>query len=455
MARIKIQLTPTTHTYKEVPDEIIHIKTTGMGVGDSLCGLTTILPLSKEYNVVYHCPKDNHDFVKLFYWNIADQDYDCDDINKGYTYECITKAKRTRIQRLSQSVGVTPEKPKLLEHQRLKELGVKYKDYVVLAIGSNYDSRRYSTFAYLELEKLLLKNNYKVLILDKDLERVRQFKSDKLVKGDAEQIASLMLNCLCVLGTDSGMMWMGAMCEAKCFCLTGPSTVKGVFDFYTNVQQISSNFSCTGCWWTKPYNDICLTGCASLWSIKPEDILQILDKWYLPQLATNTLSGINELIGIRNTLLETKGLSGVNIEIGVLHGGTAKLISFLDDTELHLYDTFTSQPEDDEDGIHKKGEFKCNIKDVKKNLEDRNVVFHKGVFPETFEPMKIKFCHFDADTYQAAKACLEIMPKHMVKGGKLIMADVGWWATPGVFRAIHESRLPYNKIGEYLCTIQF
>ena len=147
---------------------------------------------------------------------------------------------------------------------------------------------------------------------------------------------------------------------------------------------------------------------------------------------------------------------GACAEIGVYKGGTAYLIAAACPAkQLHLFDTFAGQPQDDTDGAHRQRDFAdTSLEDVKGFLAcHSNVVFHPGIFPDTLADTTDKafaFIHFDADTYQATSAFTKLMWPLVVPGGMVLMHDYGDPNCPGVERAMKEANLlPQWRHGSY------
>ena len=136
-------------------------------------------------------------------------------------------------------------------------------------------------------------------------------------------------------------------------------------------------------------------------------------------------------------------LPGAIAEVGVFRGGSAKLICEVKgDKALHLFDTYEGLPESSKEdrGVHRKHQYACSVEDVQEYLKAyENVLFHKGLFPETtanVPDQQYCFAHFDVDLYEGTKACLEYFYPRMVPGGIMISHDYGLLA--GVEKAFQE-----------------
>jgi O-methyltransferase len=137
----------------------------------------------------------------------------------------------------------------------------------------------------------------------------------------------------------------------------------------------------------------------------------------------------------------TSKLGGSIAEVGVYRGASARLIRNADsDRVLHLFDTFEGLPETTEQdqefhlGQFQKGEFACSLEDVRQYVGSaHNIHFHKGIFPETSDPIKderFSFVHIDVDIYASSLAALTFFYPRMVAGGIILSHDFATCAGP-------------------------
>lgn len=140
----------------------------------------------------------------------------------------------------------------------------------------------------------------------------------------------------------------------------------------------------------------------------------------------------------------TKKVPGDIAEVGVYKGGSAKIICAVkEEKSLHLFDTFEGLPKvDDIDMVWPfyEGKFAASFESVREYLKhDHNVLFYKGTFPDTSEPVKDKIfslVNLDVDTYESTKQCLEFFYTRMSTGGIVISHD--YLTTPGVKKAFDD-----------------
>jgi len=159
-------------------------------------------------------------------------------------------------------------------------------------------------------------------------------------------------------------------------------------------------------------------------------------------------------------------LEGQMAEVGVYQGGSAKIIcEAKSDRGLHLFDTFTGLPKVSEKDTHfgakywEDGGFNNTDEEkVRKYLSKyRNVFVHKGLFPDTAEPVrnaKFSFVHLDVDLYQSTIDCLEFFYPRLVQGGIILTHD---YHTNGVKSAFDEffknKKIPVIELTGSQCLI--
>jgi hypothetical protein len=150
-----------------------------------------------------------------------------------------------------------------------------------------------------------------------------------------------------------------------------------------------------------------------------------------------------EFIYSQLEIIQQKNIPGLTAEIGVFRGGTSFLIHSMLPHKLHIcYDTFEGiLGASEENDNHKNGEFSCSLEVVQKNIgSSENIIYKKGMFPETFAEQHTKFCfvHSDTDTYLGTKATLDCFTNIMSPGGMIIFDDFEWKNCPGVAKALEE-----------------
>lgn len=153
--------------------------------------------------------------------------------------------------------------------------------------------------------------------------------------------------------------------------------------------------------------------------------------------------------------LKVVDLPGDVADLGVYRGGTSLILRRLaPDKHLHLFDTWTGTPFDDELCHHKKGEWAAELEDCKTLVgKDGYTHYHQGIFPyyladhptdkacttRTAEDREYCFVYVDMDTCQSTLDAIKFFWPRMVTNGVLFFDDYGWHACGGVKKAVDES----------------
>lgn len=322
------------------------------------------------------------------------------------------------------------------------EWASQYGDELVLLspFCSQWKNRDYPLALWLKLEQRLIDEGYRVVIIDSDADRVKEFASVKVIGETPVRVAALM-NRGVVIGNDSGMVHIAGLLGCRGIALCGAVNGSSLFGLYDKVKWIDGHLPCSGCRWQKGlgFLEACNDGCFSLGTITADEILRCLHGMAFPP----SLLSQDRLSTIKAAVESTCHLDGVMAELGVFWGGSAEFISgCCPGKELHLFDNWGSGlPFQDENGFHKVGEFNADIGVVRDRLAGRKVVFHSGVFPSTFrglDGLRFSFVHIDCDVAASVLQALKFVVPRMQKSGVLIIDDFEWERTPGVVEALRE-----------------
>lgn len=463
----------------EAPQQI-RVNMGAGGLGDSLLGLCAVAGLRTahpEAIIVYRVSSAAIPFVQQFHgWDYLQlHDHDEDDtrtpdsediqLNAGYHQEMAQRYPITRLERYRRNAGgVTPQLPTLRTPESLAQIGSPWAGRVVMCPFSHSHTREWSIYHWLTLEYLLESKGYRSLVICEDDERAYRFRGEVLIGSvsNVEQVMGAVMMAACVVGGDTGLTHLGGILHVPTVVLSGPQKGESIYGFYPRVSIMRGGLSCAPCCAQVPFShELCGPGCSDLASISPSAVLRQVDNWHLPARAGyRSLLDVGKLGIIRDLLRSTPQNVGDLAEIGVYKGGTAKLMqSYAPGHYIHLFDTFSGQPEDDvvPAGWHRKGDFRdTGEAEVKELLSTRNAVFHAGTFPDTADPdLRFAFAHVDMDTFQSTWAAIEYLRPRMVDGGVIVFDDYCWPATPGVAEAIHRSGLKGEKVGEHQFVARF
>jgi O-methyltransferase len=161
-------------------------------------------------------------------------------------------------------------------------------------------------------------------------------------------------------------------------------------------------------------------------------------------LLKNTLEmqDFSRIIHICHYVLETQELEGDMVEFGCYCGHTSKLISYISEKSLYVYDSFEGLPDSEE---KLPGEMKTSLDLLCENfVYDSIRIPHirKGWFSDITPdqvPDKISFAHLDGDLYISIIDPLKLIYDRMVTGGVILVDDYGddvYW--PGARKAVDD-----------------
>jgi len=149
-----------------------------------------------------------------------------------------------------------------------------------------------------------------------------------------------------------------------------------------------------------------------------------------------------EACQIMSLIDAVKNVPGDMAELGVASGASAKMISArAPERTLHLFDTFEGLPDPlgTDSSQFKKKKYYHPIDEVQEYLKGSNILFHKGMFPDTARDItntRFAFVHLDGDLYESTKAGLEWFYPRLNRGGILICHDYD--TSAGVNQAFEE-----------------
>ena len=132
----------------------------------------------------------------------------------------------------------------------------------------------------------------------------------------------------------------------------------------------------------------------------------------------------DELAYIRG-ILQTLDLKGPYVEIGVYHGGTAKVIREETKDDIYLFDTFTGILGNQAEENWPDGDYRCYEEDVRRNIGD-NFIYIKGDICETksqVDGLEFAFVHFDLDVPIPLENSLPFFFNLLKKGGIMLISN--------------------------------
>lgn len=180
--------------------------------------------------------------------------------------------------------------------------------------------------------------------------------------------------------------------------------------------------------------------------------------------SAHSVNPFEKLTLMANEFLRVVNLEGDVADCGVYRGGTSLILRRLaPDKHLHLFDTWSGNPYDDEMCHHKKGEWAASLEDCRTLVGTcKCTYYHPGVFPQEIPDYvaegKYCFVYLDMDTYQATRDAIEFFWPRLMTGGKIIADDYGWEPCAGVKKAVDEVFNGYSGkrviAGQYTCILE-
>lgn len=149
-------------------------------------------------------------------------------------------------------------------------------------------------------------------------------------------------------------------------------------------------------------------------------------------------------------IVDSIGIDGDIIEIGVYQGGSLDFICKHTARHVIGIDTFEGMPEVGIYDLHQKGQFLANYDKVKSDLNShKNLTLMKGYFPNDFllcdKINRFALVHIDVDIYESVKSSILHLFKKIALGGYIVFDDYGAASCPGARIAINEFIGQYSK----------
>lgn len=153
------------------------------------------------------------------------------------------------------------------------------------------------------------------------------------------------------------------------------------------------------------------------------------------------MQDFSRLVHICHYVLETQSIEGDIVEFGCFSGNTAKLMSFISNKIVHVYDSFEGLPSTEE---NKGGMMSINVDSLVNNFNSDGIrlpIIHKGWFSQLSSseiPEKISFAHLDGDLYESIIQPLNLIYDKVQPGGIILIDDYLHSDWPGAEKAINE-----------------
>lgn len=154
----------------------------------------------------------------------------------------------------------------------------KHEDYIVFAVGTNWNNKCWSTANFAKLADLLANINLKAVLIGfgknderKASEIIAQAKHDNIVnlvsKTSLMQTAALIDEAEIVIGGDTGNLHLAAALNTNVIMLMGPTDPVRNGPYRQGENVILAGHDCDGCW-----KRVCRKHIDCLASISPEQV---------------------------------------------------------------------------------------------------------------------------------------------------------------------------------------
>lgn len=145
---------------------------------------------------------------------------------------------------------------------------------VILAPFATHANRTWPLHRWLELEHLLKRESFGVVVLDGPVGRMRTapFRSVRHWGYEPQKVAAMVKRASLVVGNDSGLAHLAGVLGVKALALCGPTNGSAIFNLYPTVEIIQSTSVCSPCCWGGPFRKWCNYGCDAMWGIAPERV---------------------------------------------------------------------------------------------------------------------------------------------------------------------------------------
>jgi ADP-heptose:LPS heptosyltransferase len=273
------------------PADTLQVIVDADGIGDAILGLSVTEALRRRWRgkmIAYVVKAWQRPWVELFdgYDHLSTTPLPgVAEFHPHATYPA-QMAQRTQGGRVGYYAracgeGVSPTLPAARPlWPKAVEWAEPYRGAIVLSPWSAYQNRTWLLPGWLQLERLLLDRDRRVVVLGGAGEfRVVPFRGEKVCGESPARVAALMSVAGCVVGNDSGMVHLAGMLRRPTIALCGPIAGAKVFGLYPSVRVIDGPLRCSDCHWSgRDYRSgVCDVLCASLAAIEPGHVLAAVE----------------------------------------------------------------------------------------------------------------------------------------------------------------------------------
>lgn len=303
----------------EAEDGMVRFQQGASGLGDAILGLTVCkgMQSSTGKKISYAVSPDWLEWIGLFdgydhlrrhlYNGFPERHPEGGRLEMNLNWD-EPKDSIPRWQRYANSVGVARNVlPELRYRENLVQAGERWRNVLALVPFCAHKDREWRIESWKTLEDLAIRSGHRVVIVGNDRERCNSFRSEKLIGAGARDVAALLLNASVVVGNESGIAHFAGAMRCPTIVLCGQMQGKLIHGFYPNSRVIQGKLYCDGCMWKWPKQDHCNSTCASLQTILPSEVLEVIEQ-YTGKIYTSETSRARDLLG--------KWCTGYGLDLG-------------------------------------------------------------------------------------------------------------------------------------------
>lgn len=278
---------PPVHPVKPttpIPEAGICVLMQSKGVGDLLCGTTTMQGLRNDFPdtpLSYCVPIGNEKWGDFFpQWrtvNIPPRGSRIFDLYATYKKEL--QQHTARYLNYANAAFTKPRLPEIKLSDDDLAFGHNYENVVALCPFSAHQSRSWPLKCWRFLEMMLVDKGHRVVILDSTNQggRCNKFTSEKLIKQAPSRVAAVVRSAAVTVGNDSAVSHLCGVVQSKCVTLVGQVDAEKVYGFYPTVKTIQAPLPCGKCYFAGDwYTQECRTHCLNLASIRPDEVMDAI-----------------------------------------------------------------------------------------------------------------------------------------------------------------------------------
>jgi hypothetical protein len=228
---------------------MMQVRCISAGIGDNLMALAVQHGIRQQFpstDVIMVPSAGTRSWIELFDCVISHELLKCPTVFCEHDGNTIS-FKEFRQQRLARweywqrEFGTTIAFPtlKALPESAIKK-AIPYGGRVLLVPYASHADRTWPTSQWIEVERRLLANGFRCLILHSGNVGLEGFQSPKITARPPAEVAALMQVAICVAGNDSGMAHLAGMLHRPVVGICSHASDDNILGLYGSVTQLGS-----------------------------------------------------------------------------------------------------------------------------------------------------------------------------------------------------------------------